>query len=79
MQATSRSSQPTYPTLTQGQGPYQKELKAIETDIKNVQKRVNEKMGVKESDTGLAPPNLWDIPADKQRMGEEHPLQVAWI
>lgn len=34
-------------------------------------------MGVKESDTGLAPPNLWDIPADRQRMGEEHPLQVA--
>jgi 26S proteasome regulatory subunit T1 len=33
--------------------------------------------GVKESDTGLAPPNLWDIPADKQRMQEEHPLQVA--
>lgn len=38
---------------------------------------MNEKMGVKESDTGLAPPNLWDIPADKQRMQEEHPLQVA--
>lgn len=33
--------------------------------------------GVKESDTGLAPPNLWDIAADKQRMGEEQPLQVA--
>ena len=34
-------------------------------------------LGVKESDTGLAPPNLWDIPADKQRMGQEQPLQVA--
>ena len=34
-------------------------------------------IGVKESDTGLAPPNLWDLPADRQRMGEEHPLQVA--
>ena len=33
--------------------------------------------GVKESDTGLASPNLWDLPADRQRMGEEHPLQVA--
>ncbi|KAJ3071891.1 26S proteasome regulatory subunit 7 [Podochytrium sp. JEL0797] len=62
---------------TYGQGPYAKELKKIETDIKEVQKRVNEKMGVKESDTGLAPPNLWDLPADKQRMGEEQPLQVA--
>ena len=34
-------------------------------------------VGVKESDTGLAAPNLWDIPADKQRMSEEQPLQVA--
>lgn len=34
-------------------------------------------IGVKESDTGLAAPNLWDIPADKQRMQEEQPLQVA--
>lgn len=33
--------------------------------------------GVKESDTGLAPPNLWDIAADKVRMGEDQPLQVA--
>ncbi|KAI9336815.1 P-loop containing nucleoside triphosphate hydrolase protein [Obelidium mucronatum] len=62
---------------TYGQGPYAKELKKIEGDIKEVQKRVNEKMGVKESDTGLAPPNLWDLPADKQRMGEEQPLLVA--
>jgi len=34
-------------------------------------------IGVKESDTGLASPNLWDLPADRQRMSEEHPLQVA--
>ena len=33
--------------------------------------------GVKESDTGLAAPNLWDLAADKQRMGEMHSLQVA--
>jgi len=34
-------------------------------------------LGVKESETGLAPPNLWDIAADRQRVGEEGPLQVA--
>jgi len=62
---------------TYGQGPYASQLKRVENDIKEIQKRVNEKMGVKESDTGLAPPNLWDIAADKQRMGEEQPLQVA--
>ena len=62
---------------TYGQGAFAKELKKLEPDLKEIQKRINEKMGVKESDTGLAPPNLWDIPADKQRMQEEHPLQVA--
>src|ERR1700722_20806014 len=34
-------------------------------------------LGVKESDTGLASPNLWDLPADRLRIGEEHALQVA--
>ena len=61
---------------TYGQGAYAKELKKIESDITLVQKRVNERMGVKELDTGLAMPNLWDLPADKKRMGEEHPLQA---
>lgn len=61
----------------QGQGPYASKLKTVETDIKDVQKRINEKLGVKESDTGLASPNLWDLPADRQRMAEDHPLQVA--
>jgi 26S proteasome regulatory subunit T1 len=62
---------------TQGQGPYAAQLKNIEKDTKEIQKRINERLGVKESDTGLAPPNLWDIAADRQRMSEEHPLQVA--
>lgn len=34
-------------------------------------------VGVKESETGLAPPNLWDLPADKRRVQEEQSLQVA--
>ncbi|KIM87670.1 hypothetical protein PILCRDRAFT_4086 [Piloderma croceum F 1598] len=62
---------------TYGQGPYGAQLKKLETEIKEVQKRINEKLGVKESDTGLASPNLWDLLADRLRMGEEHPLQVA--
>jgi 26S proteasome regulatory subunit T1 len=40
---------------------------------------VNELCGVKESDTGLAPPALWDIAADKQAMQQEKPLQVESI
>ncbi|MCO5593084.1 hypothetical protein L7F22_047090 [Adiantum nelumboides] len=62
---------------TYGQGPYAASLKSLDNEIKEVQKWVNEKMGVKESDTGLAPPNLWDLVADEQRMRSEQPLQVA--
>ncbi|KAF3859636.1 hypothetical protein F7725_022035, partial [Dissostichus mawsoni] len=32
---------------------------------------------IKESDTGLAPPALWDLAADKQTLQSEQPLQVA--
>ncbi len=62
--------------LQQGQGPYSLALKKIETELRDIQKRVDLKMGVKESDTGLAAPNLWDTQADKQRQGE-HTLLVA--
>jgi hypothetical protein len=62
-----------------GQGPYSEQLKQIETDIEDCLKRVNELCGVKESDTGLAPPALWDIAADKQAMQQEQPLQVESI
>lgn len=33
--------------------------------------------GIKESDTGLAPPAHWDLAADKQALHSEQPLQVA--
>jgi hypothetical protein len=48
----------------------------VETDISEISKRVNELAGIKESDTGLAPPALWDLAADKQSMQSEQPLQV---
>ncbi|MCP9262123.1 26S protease regulatory subunit 7 [Dirofilaria immitis] len=75
-----------------GQGAYAEQLKQLETDIDECVKnkvhfadenwnikqfQVNELSGVKESDTGLAPPALWDIAADKQAMQSEQPLQVA--
>uniref|UniRef100_A0AC35TQG3 26S proteasome regulatory subunit 7 n=1 Tax=Rhabditophanes sp. KR3021 TaxID=114890 RepID=A0AC35TQG3_9BILA len=60
-----------------GSGPYTGELKKIDKDIEDAVKRVNELCGIKESDTGLAPPALWDFAADKQAMQQEQPLQVA--
>ena len=34
-------------------------------------------LGIKESDTGLAPPSQWDLVSDRQTMHDEQPLQVA--
>ena len=62
---------------TYGQGQYSKALKQVETDITDITKRVNELAGIKESDTGLGPPALWDLAADKQTLQSEQPLQVA--
>lgn len=62
---------------TYGLGPYTTAIKEIETDIQKMNKRVNDIRGVKESDTGLAPPSMWDVVADKEMMQQEQPLQVA--
>lgn len=59
-----------------GQGPYAKGIKTIEKDIIDIQKRVVEVCGIKDSDTGLAPPSRWDLVSDKQMVYEEQPLQV---
>lgn len=60
-----------------GVGPYDKQVKKTEDDIQSILKRVNELAGIKESDTGLAAPALWDLAADKQILSTEQPLQVA--
>ncbi|KAK5990720.1 Protein CIM5 [Cladobotryum mycophilum] len=62
---------------TYGAAPYGSAIAKLEKQIKEKQQSVDEKIGVKESDTGLAPPHLWDVAADRQRMAEEQPFQVA--
>ncbi|MBO8666582.1 hypothetical protein INO76_16270, partial [Staphylococcus aureus] len=49
-----------------GQGQWTINVKAVEDDIQGIIKRINELTGIKESDTGLAPPAFWDLTADKQ-------------
>ena len=61
---------------TYGMGPYNKSIKSAEDDIKKLNSRINEVVGIKESDTGLAPQSQWDLISDKQMMQEEQPLQV---
>ena len=60
-----------------GSGPYAGPIKSTEDDIAKLTKDINALKGIKESDTGLAPPSTWDLVADKQLMQSEQPLQVA--
>lgn len=62
---------------TYGTGPYTKLSKKLEDDINALKKKVDLLKGIKESDTGLAPPSQWDLVSDKQMMQQEQPLQVA--
>ncbi|AQK56070.1 26S protease regulatory subunit 7 homolog A [Zea mays] len=62
---------------TYGLGPYSTSIKKVEKEIKEMAKKINDLCGIKESDTGLAPPSQWDLVSDKQMMQEEQPLQVA--
>merc|ERR1712054_531240 len=62
---------------TFGVGPYAETIKTVEADIDKISKSVDDVRGIKESDTGLAPPSTWDLVADKQVMQQENPLQVA--
>ena len=60
-----------------GSGPYAGAIKSTEDDIAKLTNDINALKGIKESDTGLAPPSTWDLIADKQLMQSEQPLQVA--
>lgn len=60
-----------------GLGPYSVTIKTLEEEIKKHQQTVKDLIGIKESDTGLSPPSMWDLVGDKQMMAEEAPLQVA--
>jgi len=60
-----------------GLGPYSTAIKKLEEEIKKHQIEVKRLIGIKESDTGLSPPSMWDLVGDKQMMSEEAPLQVA--
>ncbi|KAG2388655.1 hypothetical protein C9374_000094 [Naegleria lovaniensis] len=60
-----------------GQGAYFAKIKDTEEALKKMVQEVNELCGVKESETGLANPSLWDIQQDKATLQHEMPLQVA--
>jgi hypothetical protein len=63
---------------TYGLGPYTNPIKDLEKDISKMNKKVNDIRGVKESDTGLAPPSMWDVTQDKEMMQSVHKNPECW-
>jgi 26S proteasome regulatory subunit T1 len=60
-----------------GLGPYAIPSKKLGLEINELMAKINKLVGVKESDTGLALPSLWDLAGDKQMMQQQQPLLVA--
>ncbi|KAI3910887.1 hypothetical protein MKW98_022574 [Papaver atlanticum] len=58
-------------------GPYSSIISTTEKELKESSKKINELRGIKESDTGLAPPSQWDLKADEVMLTTEKPLLVA--
>ena len=48
-----------------GPGPYVARIQETEGDITKLSNDIKSMMGVKEPDTGLAPPSYWDLEGDK--------------
>ena len=60
-----------------GRGPYAMKIQETEGDIKKLGEEIKSLSGIRESDTGLAPPSYWDLEGDKMMMQMGQPLQVA--
>nr|WCZ58276.1 26S proteasome regulatory subunit 7 [Paratrimastix eleionoma] len=58
-------------------GPYSAPIKACEEDIQKLDKKIKSITGQRDTDTGLSAPSQWDLNADKARIQQEQPLQVA--
>jgi len=44
-----------------GKGPYADALKKTETEVKELNQRITNLIGIKESDTGLSMPSQWNL------------------
>ena len=60
-----------------GAGPYHANTKKIEEFVRNKAESLNKLAGVKESETGLAPPNQWDLNMDEKNLKSTNALHVS--
>lgn len=60
-----------------GAGPYHASVKELDDFVKAKAEALNKLAGVKESETGLAPPNQWDLNGDQKIMMSENALHIG--
>eukprot|EP00744_Colponema_vietnamica_P007620 GILI01010949.1.p1 GENE.GILI01010949.1~~GILI01010949.1.p1 ORF type:complete len:438 (-),score=107.24 GILI01010949.1:122-1435(-) len=60
-----------------GHGPYHQVVKDLDEFVRTKAEALNKLSGVKESETGLAPQNMWDLNGDQQAMRSFNPLHVS--
>ncbi len=59
-----------------GMGPTTQKIKDVEEENKKLVEEIKKKIGIKESNTGLALPSQWNLTEDAMLM-KEQPLHVA--
>lgn len=65
--------------LSYGKSYYADDIKSLETENNTIFDQINLKLGIKEVETGLAPPSQWNLFADKQKAQTDPTLQVARV
>lgn len=63
--------------LAYGRNYYHDKITNVENQIKEATDQLQIKLGLREVETGLAPPHLWDLNGDRKRQEETQVLQVA--
>ena len=51
-----------------GKGPYHNSLKKVEDEVKQLNQKITDLVGIKESDTGLSMRAQWNLEQDKMMM-----------
>ena len=62
---------------TYSSGPYTAQIKKMEANIGDLTKTITKLVGVREVDTGLAPPNEWDLEGDEAALKMDPSLIVG--
>lgn len=65
--------------MSYGKNYYADDIKVLESEISAFFEQISLKLGMKEAETGLAPPSQWNLIGDQQKAQNDPTLQVARV